>query len=231
MGNGAGQDNPPTNGGARPSLNLAIATTFAVVGILGSILLNFAGLGSTVQASVLLALGVTSFVYYFLGGIDENTSFKIGALRVGGSLGALIGLTWFIQFYNAKISPYVFKTEGMYAWQYPQGGWDGTVEITSDHKAIVSMDWWCGAGADSRKKVQLFRQIGDGKVTESPDHSELTLVFSVVFHRFDDPANPCNATGDEPAKILSADVKRVPGFEGQVEFGDHGDKGGMVLVQ
>lgn len=46
--------------------------------------------------ATLAGTGVAALVYRFLGGIAPDTSMTIGALKLGGTLAALIGVAWFI---------------------------------------------------------------------------------------------------------------------------------------
>ena len=48
-----------------------------------------------IVTATFLASGVAMLVFRFLGGINADTSFGVGAFRVGGSLAALVGCAWF----------------------------------------------------------------------------------------------------------------------------------------
>jgi hypothetical protein len=66
-----------------------------LVGFVGAVALYWARMPPIIP-SVFLAAGVASLVYAFLGGIEEQTGFGIGPLKMGGSIAALLGAAWFI---------------------------------------------------------------------------------------------------------------------------------------
>lgn len=49
-----------------------------------------------VFSAFLLGMAASALVYRFLGGIGSSTGFNLGPVQLGGSLAALIGVTWFL---------------------------------------------------------------------------------------------------------------------------------------
>ena len=65
-----------------------------VVGFFGSAVLHFLNMPPIV-VSVFLSTGIASLVYRFLGGLHVN-SFNLGAVKLSGSVAALVSCIWFI---------------------------------------------------------------------------------------------------------------------------------------
>jgi hypothetical protein len=108
-----------------------------------------------IMISIFLSTGIASFVYKFLGGLDAK-QVTIGIVTFGGSLGALVGLAWFI---NGKLEEQLnnryladlrsvqqeltqeqhkfrIPTEqmmvGEWRWIYARGGWEGFLKFTME---------------------------------------------------------------------------------------------------
>lgn len=60
-----------------------------IIGFLGGIILVFIPNTPAIIISILLATGIATLVYHFLGGI-ENAQFNTGAIKLGGSMAALL---------------------------------------------------------------------------------------------------------------------------------------------
>lgn len=68
-----------------------------VMGFLGSVCIYVFSLSvPPIVVAILLGAAISALVYRFLGGIPASTMFGVGALKLGGSLAALIGSAWFI---------------------------------------------------------------------------------------------------------------------------------------
>lgn len=67
---------------------------------------------NTVVSSVCFAIGITSLVYWFLGGISD-ASFNMGYLKLGGSIAALLGSFYLISTqFNNKVADAIIKDKG-----------------------------------------------------------------------------------------------------------------------
>ncbi len=76
--------------------DLVIITVIAA-GFLASAVIFIFRLGiPPIITAVLLGTAVSALVYRFLGGIHVDTSFAVGALKVSGTMAALIGCAYFI---------------------------------------------------------------------------------------------------------------------------------------
>ncbi|MCL3782580.1 hypothetical protein EMN47_19520 [Prolixibacteraceae bacterium JC049] len=81
-------------------LEKAVVIIAIIVGLLGGVLLKWLNFPAII-VSVFLAIGVSVLVYHFMGGI-KRASFKMGPLRLGGSLAALVGAAFVINYYLEK---------------------------------------------------------------------------------------------------------------------------------
>lgn len=66
-----------------------------IIGFLGGTILVFVNKTPAIIISILLATGIATLVYHFLGGI-ENAQFNTGAIKLGGSMAALLASAWLI---------------------------------------------------------------------------------------------------------------------------------------
>ncbi len=68
-----------------------------LIGFVGSVLIYVYELSvPPIVVAVLLGSAVAALVYRFLGGISTKDSFSLGAIKLGGSMAALISCAWFI---------------------------------------------------------------------------------------------------------------------------------------
>lgn len=91
-------DEGPAGGGEKSLLTREDAVIIAIIalGLIGPLLIYlFAVAVPPLLVAVFLGLAVSAVVYRFLGGIGKDTSFTIGALRLGGTMAALLGCVWF----------------------------------------------------------------------------------------------------------------------------------------
>jgi hypothetical protein len=90
---------PPDSPKRQWYLDEIVVAAFAFLGVGGAVFLPLRyGFGSVppIVVSMLLATGLAALTYRYLGGITPGTSFKIGTLKLGGTLAALVGIAWFI---------------------------------------------------------------------------------------------------------------------------------------
>lgn len=74
-----------------------IVTTTFFVGLIGGVfLVNLGSLEMYTSAAIFFALALTAFTHRFLGGINEETSFSVGTLKVTGTFAVLLGSFWLI---------------------------------------------------------------------------------------------------------------------------------------
>ena len=75
--------------------NDVVILTTIIIGLVGGTwILNTAE--NPVSVAIFYALAITSFTYRFLGGIDKDTGFTIGAMKATGTLAAMFGSIWLI---------------------------------------------------------------------------------------------------------------------------------------
>jgi hypothetical protein len=110
--------NPSAPTSTRRGWNLdeIVVSAFAIFGVAGAVFLPLAfGFNKIppIVVSFLLATGLAALAYRYLGGI-QGTSYGIGALKLTGSLGALVGIAMLInQFLPAQVTPYqVWQVSG-----------------------------------------------------------------------------------------------------------------------
>ncbi|MCA9740781.1 hypothetical protein KC734_04550 [candidate division KSB1 bacterium] len=74
-----------------------VLTLVIIIGLVGGVVLLF--LKTTpVAIAIFFALALTAFTYRFLGGINEQTSFTIGALKLTGTAAVLLGSFWLFDY-------------------------------------------------------------------------------------------------------------------------------------
>ena len=103
-----------------------VILAFAILGLGGGVALWLAK-SPPIIISVFLGIGVAALAYRFLGGISSGSSFGDGALKVGGSLGALLAAASFIN------SPLVQQTTMNYTIR-------GTLENLEAEETMTSRE-------------------------------------------------------------------------------------------
>jgi len=73
-----------------------VVAAFAFLGIGGAVFLPLRYALAPIVVSYLLATGLAALTYKYLGGIESSSAFAVGALRLTGSLGALVGIAMLI---------------------------------------------------------------------------------------------------------------------------------------
>jgi hypothetical protein len=111
-----------------------IVILFCLIGFFGTVVLYLYKFPPIIIA-FFLATGVAAFVYRFLGGIT-GASLAVGALKLTGTLAALVGLALLI---NSKLEKSMgFRPleeadmVGEWRWVYGRGGWTGTLNFVND---------------------------------------------------------------------------------------------------
>ena len=77
--------------------------------IVGTILIL---IGEGIPSMVFFSISLTSILYQFLGGIESNNSFKLGAIKFGGSTAVLFAFLYFFSnniFLSKKYDKIVLK--------------------------------------------------------------------------------------------------------------------------
>ena len=96
----------PSSSSRKWGMDEVVVAAFAFLGVGGAVFLplhfGFARVPPIV-VSFLLATGLAALTYRFLGGI-EGSSFSIGALKLTGSLAALVGIALVV---NSRLTPWV----------------------------------------------------------------------------------------------------------------------------
>ncbi|MFQ5633373.1 MAG: hypothetical protein ACE5I1_31795, partial [bacterium] len=82
----------------KQSFEDVVITATIIIGLVGGVILILFTNVVPVVVAIFFALALTAFTYRFLGGIDEQTSFTIGALKLTGTAAVLIGSIWFIDY-------------------------------------------------------------------------------------------------------------------------------------
>jgi len=110
-----------------------VVAAFAILGVGGAVLLplryGFTPSGGKIPpalVSYLLATGLAALTYRYLGGI-EGASFKVGALKLGGALAALVGIATLV---NTQLLPQVQPPPTAQVWEL-----DG--QITDDQGTVI----------------------------------------------------------------------------------------------
>lgn len=97
---------------SRGPIDDTVVIAFALFGIVGGVFLpQYMALPPVVRA-YLLATGTAALVYRFLGGID-GASFKVGTLKLTGTLGALAGMAWLINQAIIVQTPQAYQVTGV----------------------------------------------------------------------------------------------------------------------
>jgi len=115
-----------------------VVICFSLLGLIGSVVLYFLKLPS-IMISIFLSAGITALVYRFLGGI-QGASFAIGALKLGGTIAALIGIAFSVDHtleFEARSFHLVSDDVMLGEWQWeavgPSVSWDGNLVFTKEH--------------------------------------------------------------------------------------------------
>lgn len=130
---------PPPNPSAprKWPLDDIVVVVFALFGFAGAVFLPLRYNIPPIVTSFLLATGLAALAYRFLGGIP-GSSIVIGALKLGGSLAALVGIAIVINGYLVTQVQFRLITDddivGPWKWVYARGAASGHIYISKDEK-------------------------------------------------------------------------------------------------
>jgi hypothetical protein len=131
--------------------------------------------------SILIVTGVVSLVYGFLGGI-EGASLTVGALKLGGTMAALVGFTMLFNNELLRQLPPLPITSsdlvGSWKWVYGRGAWDGYLTFVKDPNGQITFTGYEDQYKDENSKERIF-QISNGKATLRKDGSHLDMQFDI----------------------------------------------------
>jgi hypothetical protein len=118
-----------------------VVILFSLLGLIGSVLLFFLKCPS-VMISIFLSAGITALVYRFLGGI-RGVKFGIGALKLSGTLGALVGIAWWVDGRLDEAKRFHLPSDdvlvGEWEWDVvgPSASWDGHLDFNKRGSQLV----------------------------------------------------------------------------------------------
>lgn len=206
-----------------------VIITFAILGFAGPVILNLTtNAGLPIINSILLATGVSAVVYRYLGGI-QSAAFHFGNFRVAGTLAALLGTTFFVNYYLQSQSLSFISAEGRYDWQFAAGGWKGYIDIKEDGTVLVNMNRYMTCAGKSQL-LPLLHQVGDGKAKEFANYTKLRVSIPVQFVEY---KSDCSLDRYNDTTTLTGVLDRRAAFTGEVEYRSMygAPLGGMFLVK
>ncbi|HEY2859902.1 MAG TPA: hypothetical protein VGJ21_15885 [Terracidiphilus sp.] len=123
-----------------------VVASFALLGLAGGVLLPLRYPVPPITTSFLLATGLAALAYRYLGGI-QGADFTVGALKLGGSLAALVGIAMLINVTLAKQMPPIIQVYEVSGQVVDEAG-----------KAIEPLDT-----KDIAVKPRVYELLQDGK--------------------------------------------------------------------
>ena len=141
------------------------------------------------MVSVFLSAGITALVYRFLGGI-RNASFAVGALKLGGTIAALIGIAFWIDS-TKELNPrfHLVSTDmilGDWEWDYagPGMGWNGHIEFEKKNGQLtfIGKEYNVVKAPEGKHNV-LLHEMTNGKA-ELIGGTYLSLESDVKDHQY-----------------------------------------------
>lgn len=215
-----------------------VVISIVAFGFLGSVALLVYKVFPIVVA-FFLATGVAAAVYRFLGGI-RGATFVVGALKVSGTIAALIFLADFI---NSKLEKYVppptpppqlisknplseftvseILTGGdrTFTWQWAGENWIGQFEFEkTDQQEIPISDFFVEQVVKEPgglRKTPVMKLSGAARIVVKDKHLELEIEVD---------------KGGSKQKLVSRNLQMVPAFCGKVRYGQQGT-GNLTLVK
>jgi hypothetical protein len=189
------QQQPDTNSSDQPRKELSgedkLVILFSLLGLLGCVALYFLRLPSII-VSVFLSLGITSWVYKFLGGISSSTTFNIGPVKLGGTLAALAGVAFWVNSTNQLDPQKKFHLVsddvliGEWQWDVvgPGSSWDGQLTFAkSNGKIVFSGKEYKWEKTPEGANHALLLEMTNGTASLI-NGSELTLESDVVDYQY-----------------------------------------------
>lgn len=186
----------PKNSATTSSLNRVFGELLMAAGLMTFVLLcslfAYRMEMPRIVNAILLSAGVTLLVYHFLGGFPLNSEFKLGALRVGGSMAVLLGVaSWLntVPDLDPQSKFHVLSTDsiaGSWDWKAVDAntGIDGTLNFNKDFSFSGTEYRW-EAGPNGRTNHVLFFEMSNGKWSLSPDRASLSIESDVTDHVYD----------------------------------------------
>jgi len=217
----------PGEGGSKFGWDEVIVIFFALLGFVGSVYLYRTG-SPSIMVSVFLATGVASLVYRFLGGIQDAT-FVWGALKLGGTAAALLGIAIGVDHYLSAELLVTVPSEGRYEWQWAGEGWIGYIDVEKNGSAQIEMGRYITCG-NAQKKLPLLQQSGAAKVEGIEGLTKLRVSIPVKFVNYD---ASCDRIDLGETTILEGVLVRTPAFTGQIQYRrkDGAGLGDMILIK
>jgi hypothetical protein len=199
-----------------------VVIIFALLGFGGCIVFAQWGSVPPIVVSFLLATGVAAFVYRFLGGI-QGASFTVGALKLGGTLAALVGIALAVNPLLVDQMHFRMTREddmvGEWRWVYAAEGWEGHLTFKKDDKGNLIF-----AGEESKwnngKRESLF-ELSNG-VARLTGRNRLELSADVHDLQY----------GTNYHWVQTAPFVLAPTFRGEVRRdNDDGNRWGMMFYK
>ncbi|MFZ0964118.1 MAG: hypothetical protein WAO35_24900 [Terriglobia bacterium] len=152
--------------GRKWSADDTVALVFAFIGFGGSVV--FVNRIPAIEVAFFLATGVAALVYKFLGGIDQGTSFRVGALRLGGTLAGLVGIALLVNLYlSTQLQLRLVSADdivGEWKWEYARGGQAGNIDIQKGPNGNFTFTGEMEQYSDERSFVK-YLTLTNGKAT------------------------------------------------------------------
>lgn len=204
-----------------------VVMLFALLGLLGSYILFCTG-APPILVSFFLSTGVAAVVYRYLGGI-QSASFGWGTLKLGGTMAALVGTAFLVNYYLELQTLISVPVAGRYEWQWAGDSWKGYVDVGKDGAVKIQMSTYQNCPG-TKKWLPLLEQSGSGKAESIENRTKLRVKIPVKFINYDDK---CNRTGSSDVTTLAGDLDRKPAFAGVVEYQTQygAPVGDMILVK
>jgi hypothetical protein len=166
---------------------------FSLLGLIGSVVLYYFKFPS-LMVSIFLSSGITSLVYRFLGGI-QGAKFVVGALTLGGSIAALIGLAYWMDSTKQLAPRQEFRVAsndimvGSWDWKSvgPSTGWDGYLSFTQSggQLSFTGEEFSLVAVPGKDPITKRILEMTNGKAVLSKDGTNLSLDSEVHEFQYD----------------------------------------------
>lgn len=117
-----------------------VIIVFASLGFFGCVYLQVWTRAAPILVSFFLATGIAALVYGFSGGIS-GASFTIGALKLSGTLAALVGVAFAVNHVLVDQLPFRLVSDeamvGEWRWVYAAEGWEGHLVFSKDKGHLI----------------------------------------------------------------------------------------------
>jgi hypothetical protein len=160
-----------------------VVAAFAFLGVAGAVFVPIRLHVPPILISFLMATGLASLAYRYLGGIP-GTSIVIGTLKLGGALAALVGIAVLINNYVSRQVQFQLVTDddivGPWKWVYARGAASGHIYISRDHSGNLVVDGEQDKYTTEDSHVPLYT-LKNGKA-KLLNRNSLTLEVDVEDH-------------------------------------------------